>query len=545
MTDMCHSSEKCTTYVEVVQSPLKIPKNLLQPNTMSDRSARLSKYFRLVDKGAKKVERLSDAKLFLESICDQPDPLRCIETLVSSPNALASLQNSLRFDVSTEFLNGPAVCFVTYLRSPGLEQLCNGQFLGKIISSLVDPPTFWNALVNGHNRRVLTEASEVAFAWLLLQLLTSPSCTDAIKNIAENAIKDRTLLESPSLEVRKLGYKVQNILNIRSTNFCQLGELKPGGRHDNDFEDFRKISILPTPDEIASTEQPFYREAHQIYETEPEQRAAMHYDNQFRLLREDFLAELRHDLQIAQGRRCGKRSAELISGLTFKGIDCGNEKRRKPCSLTFHCEKDIPQLSGIPISKRVDFLAKNNTILKHQSFGCLMQGKDIVAFASVDRNESLLAEKIPVLALQIVESEAVTRVLTRTKKDTPFHFIVVYTAVFAYDSILRRLQEKCEFRLSDCLLSSKPSLQILDIDSKLSSVVERLRTTQGQNIHCELRTPKKISLDQSQFESLMMSLVHSVSLIQGPPGTSLCTLLTGYKAKTLRNRKILHRSSSR
>ena len=358
--------------------------------------------------------------------------------------------------------------------------------------------------------------------------MTSPSCTDEINKTAKNVIEDHSLLDSPSLEVRTLGYKVQNVLNIRFTDLSQLSDYKPGGRHDNDFEDFRKISILPTPDEIASTEQPFYREAHQIYEAESEHRPAIHYDNQFRLLREDFLAELGSGLQIAQGRRRGKRSAGLISGLTFKGIDCGTEMRRKPCSLTFLCERDIPQMTGIPKSGRMAFLVNNKNILKHQSFGCLMQDTDIVAFASVDRNESLLAEEIPVLALQIVESEAITRVLTRAKQATPFHFIVVDTAVFAYDSILQRLQEKSEFPLSDCLLSSEPSLQSLEIDSKLSSIVEKLRATQGQNLHRVMGISKKISLDQSQFESLMVGLGHSLSLIQGPPGSSLLILLTAY-----------------
>jgi len=141
-------------------------------HAMSDRSARLSKYFSLIEKGVRKVEKISDATLFLEALCNQSDPLRCIEKLVSNPHALESLQNSIRFDVSAKFLNGPMECFLTYLRAPGIEQLCNGQFLRKIISSLVDPPTFWNAFVNGHNQKVLTEASDVAFAWMLLQLLT-------------------------------------------------------------------------------------------------------------------------------------------------------------------------------------------------------------------------------------------------------------------------------------------------------------------------------------------------------------------------------------
>ena len=41
--------------------------------------------------------------------------------------------------------------------------------------------------------------------------------------------------------------------------------------------------------------------------TEPEKRVAVHLDNQFRLLREDMLAELRNDLQISLKKKQGKR----------------------------------------------------------------------------------------------------------------------------------------------------------------------------------------------------------------------------------------------
>jgi len=484
---------------------------------MTTRSEKLSRYFSQVEQGKKKVEKASDAKLFLEAVCDQSNRLRCIERLVSSSKALESLQKSVRFDVSKEFLNGPAADLVAYLREPGLEQLCNGQFLRQVISSMVDPPTFWNALVQAHGRKDLTDTSEGAFAWLLLQLLTSSS-TDEMVRVAQNVIKDQSLLGSPSLEVRSLGYKIQDVLNTRSTGLPHLDDYKPGGRHDNDFEDFRKISILPTPDEVASTETPFYRKAHEIHEAKAEHRPAMHHDNQFRLLREDLLAQLRTDLQIALGQRKGTRSAVLIKGLIMNGFDYGTENRRKPCSLTFLCGEGLPPISDVPISERKAFVANNRNILKHQSFGCLTSRDGIVAFASVDRNEALLAEEPPILVLQVAESDAVARVLTRVILSEAFHFVVVDTAVFAYEPILRRLQEKTDFPLSECLLSPTPSLHALNIDDKLSHIVERLRATNGHNIHEVLGITKKISLDPSQFESLMTGLVHSLCLIQGPPG---------------------------
>ena len=56
----------------------------------------------------------------------------------------------------------------------------------------------------------------------------------------------------------------------------------PGGRHDNDFEDFRAISILPTANEIASTERAFLRPADVLNDhNTKESRISIHLDNQF------------------------------------------------------------------------------------------------------------------------------------------------------------------------------------------------------------------------------------------------------------------------
>lgn len=67
----------------------------------------------------------------------------------------------------------------------------------------------------------------------------------------------------------------------------------------------------------------------------------MHYDNQFLLLQEGLLVELRNDLQVAQGQKKGRKSAVSVGGLVFKGLDCGTQTRRKPCSLTFFCKKGL------------------------------------------------------------------------------------------------------------------------------------------------------------------------------------------------------------
>ena len=492
----------------------------MEAGKLSARSAKLSKFFGQVENGNKRIAKGADARLFLEALCDQTNHARCIERLISSSHAFEAIQSSLRFDVSISFLNGPAESFLKYLRDPELGQLCNGQFLRKIILSIVDPPAFWDALVTAFTSDILSEASQSAFAWLLLQVVVSPSCPTGIAELAKHLNGNRKLLDSPSIEIRTIGYKLNNVLNTTSTDIPQSGESGPGGRHDNDFENFRKISILPTPDEIESTEAPFYRKADEIYDVEAEHRPAMHHDNQFRLLRDDLLAELKDDLQVARGQKKGKRSATLIDGLALHGIECQQRGRNKPCSLVFECKTGLSWLTRRPYPERVKTIAETRNFLKHRSLGCILQDREIVAFATVCRNESLLAEDVPKVVLDVSGQEPLMRLLQRAINGQSFRFIVVDAPVFAYEPILEQLQKKTDFPLSECILSPEPSLQPLELDERVTNVIREIEAKSGQMIHSSLGVQTEISLDRSQMKSLLTALRHSLSLIQGPPGSS-------------------------
>ncbi|KAI1989899.1 hypothetical protein LOZ53_003465 [Ophidiomyces ophidiicola] len=480
------------------------------------RSARLSQHFRLVEKGQKHVINAADAKLFIEAVCHQNNTFSCVEKLVANPNLHKSFHNCLKFDLSKSFLNGPAADLLTYLQEPGLEQLCNGQLLRSLLGAIIDSPTFWSAMVEANSTQSLTENSLTAFAWLLLQLLKTPACTEEIKKVAKDIEGNRSFVDSSYAKVRQIGYKINNYLKSTSTFVNPDATCKPGGRHDNDFEDFRRISILPTPDEILSTELPFYRRMDEIYDAPAESRPGMHYDNQFRLLREDLLGELRNDLHIALGQKQGKRSAIIISGLVFIAFEF--KDHRKPCSLAFECRDGLPQLSRLSRNDKEKALAESKNFLRHQSFGCLLNGDDIVAFASIDRDESLLSQDIPILTLQIPDAESLKRVLLCVGAVRSLQYIAVDTAVFAYEPILQQLQKMTFFPFASTILSSVPALQNVDHGSGIFNIIDRIKSSQGGDIQSVLGVSKEISLNISQLNSLSSCLSHAVSLIQGPPG---------------------------
>lgn len=520
-----YTSQSCGLYknaliiVVLRWSEVKMSSNLLDQSA-SSRSARLSKYFGLILQGKRSVKNAGDAKLFLEAICDQQERSSCIEKLLASPKALESLRIGLRFDVSPSFINGTTAAFLKCISEPALKQLCNGQFLQQLLVIIVEPPTLWNALLQWYKEGRLTQESVYSFAWLLLELLSSSSIEQVdVREAGQKLTEDRSLLDSPSQEIRTLGYKIQHVLLTKSFNTPVDVDCGPGGRHDNDFVDFRKIAIFPTADEITSSERPFYRRADTIDEASPEHRVAMHLDNQFRLLREDMLGELRNDLQAAMGQhKKRRRSTEILRGLSMEGFDCETDQGRKPCALTLRCESGLHQLSDLNPSRRKTFIAENRSFLKHQSFGCLMNKSEIVAFATIDRNEDLLTREPPVIVLQISGELALKKALLTLKQSETLDFVLVDTPVFAYEPVLKCLQEKAELPLANELL--QPSQSMSSSPFYPSHIVQRINDAGSQNLQDILRTPIAINLDRSQTESLLAGITQALSLIQGPPGES-------------------------
>src|SRR5437016_4038149 len=189
---------------------------------VQSRSNRLSRYFDQVLSGKQVVEDSAGGRRFLEALCDQHDQSSCIEKLIASPSALETLRKCLRFDVSQSFLNDAGAKFIQYLTAPLLKQLCNGQFLQRILAVIVEPPTFWNAILQAHKDRVLTQDTVQCFAWLLLELLSSSGHqVPALRYAAQDVTADGSLLDSPSFEVRTLGQKIKHVLLTTSCEILQ------------------------------------------------------------------------------------------------------------------------------------------------------------------------------------------------------------------------------------------------------------------------------------------------------------------------------------
>jgi hypothetical protein len=178
------------------------------------------------------------------------------------------------------------------------------------------------------------------------------------------------ILASPIPETVAFGRQIKDFLDMRSTSTTFQGDLLPGGRHDNDFDDFRAISILPTADELSCTKSSFLRSSSELEDPETiDTRLSIYLDSQFRLLREDMVYEMREELQVIMNKKKGRRKGTVIEGLKLLGLYCGpDEKRRCKWGVTLQCAKDLPFFDKVEPKKRKGHLESNGRrLLKHLS----------------------------------------------------------------------------------------------------------------------------------------------------------------------------------
>ncbi|KAJ7035052.1 P-loop containing nucleoside triphosphate hydrolase protein [Mycena alexandri] len=481
---------------------------------------------------------------FLEAISIQPDVAQCVNKIIASPTGLASVQSAMRFDLSDAFLNGPGATTIAYLQAPELENISDGGFLRQIVEHIIDPPIFWDAFTVAFKAGRLTARGTQSFAWLLLQSCRFlGSAADPYLELASSESVLTALTASPDSDTRFLGHKIKHVVETCKTvtSLDAAGTL-PGGRHDNDFADFRKISILPTADEVASPDAPFLRrrDNHATSEVETTSVISQCLDDHFRLLREDMLYEIKDELDIAFKKKKGHHRGLVVEGFTLLDeIYHGSDNRACRWGITLRAENDVWFLRNAKNRKK--YLDDHRNYLKHQAYTCLLVDNELCAFPTIYRDEDRLAEKPPkgpVVILQLEGEASLIKTLVKLKqnKKPQIKLIQIDTAIFSYEPVLRALQEMRDMPLADELLCWSPNstleppsypestTRITTITARPKSasptaIAEAIRSNPRQDLSALLNTPKSIVLDDSQASSLIAGLTQRVSLIQGPPGT--------------------------
>lgn len=484
------------------------------------RVTKLTGFFHSVIHGQRNLLTARDGKLFIEAICVQTDPATCSHKLISCSNGLSALQASVRFDTSVTFLNKDAVPLLRYLQSPPLKAIGSGSVLTQLLLSMVEPPFFWEALTKSFTGSLLNPGASQAFAWLLLELISLPGKASSpyLAVLGSSNVLD-LLLKSPDGETRNLGQKIRHTLPLDLADLQNEADEKPGGRHDNDHADHRQICIMPTADELLSKDRPFFRTADFIDDPKNlSSRCSMHLDNQFRLLREDMLGEIRDELKILTGKMAGRHKGIIVDGLYVAGVEMGDAKKRLPWGVVLNCKGELPHLKNIPPMKRKNFLKDNRHILRQGNMACLLIDGEPAAFPTIHRDEEALSKSPAAITVQFADDYTLSYALSKLKTSINVKLVQLDAAIFAFEPFLQRLQEMKNLPLIDELLHWEVGKEIGSPSFQPAKVIKALESQSGKELKDLLRVQKSVILDQSQMSSLCVSLQQRISLVQGPPG---------------------------
>jgi hypothetical protein len=146
--------------------------------------------------------------------------------------------------------------------------------------------------------------------------------------------------------------------------------------------------------------------------------------------------------------------------------------------------------------------------------------QEIAAFPTINRDEELLAQNPPVVILQFEGEASTVRVLLKLETAKHIKLVQIDTAIFAFEPVLKALQEIKSFPLSRELLFWKDDsiVECLPLQNRTTNIIEAIRANPYQDLQGLLSTPTPVVLDKSQAASLLSGLTQKVSLIQGPPG---------------------------
>ncbi|KAL7934607.1 P-loop containing nucleoside triphosphate hydrolase protein [Trichoderma chlorosporum] len=499
---------------------------------LSGRAAKLEKLFYSFINGDRVVQSSQEAKQFFEAVeivCDHTSAVTCIERILERKEGLNTVRVATRSSLSKSFITTATSAFLKRILHPSIKTINDGSFLDKLLNEVLSPSTLWTTLLGFYQSNQLEGDSLVVFASLCLEIVSSSSPNiQVLSPDVESLMRSHSLTKSPSEEARSLGYRIEKVIQLRSgpatasvdTNYS------PGGRHDNDFADFRQISIFPTADEVSSKQEPFLQRLDDVFEIPRESRTSNYISWLFRLLREDMLADLREDLQIAWGQKKAKYKPLCLGGLNLIGYDLGAFNREKPFTLMVQCHEGIvfPQNKRSPEAKK-KYLDEFRNFVKYGSIGTLCLDKSIIAFGSIIREVDWLIRDPPVVGIQVTDNAGLKLAIRALwgQNASRLKFYIVDTATFSYEPILQRLKEVTEIPIENAILDPAGPPSKYDPPPKLQSFIQDLkrclRNKSTVDLGATLGIKRPLLVRDAQLESLIKGLENPVGQIQGPPGT--------------------------
>ncbi|RIA86082.1 hypothetical protein C1645_780424 [Glomus cerebriforme] len=396
----------------------------------------------------------------------------------------------------------------------------------------------------------------------------------AAKREAKNDVTSEIVLES-----RKMAK-----MNELERLYDPPGELsKDGPRHDNDFLEISKISIIPTKDEILASREPSLPSFMLDHPDSLPDGIARLLDMQFRLLREDMLNPIRLGIsrflmdldknksQVKKLREEGGRfrydkgdiSGDLNVYANIRFVSINVHKYRGFISRVAFTPPKIK--SAKDEKNRLHYWERSKKLMSGSLICVLWQNENslnnnetnpmpthsLYFGVVVEKNEKLLSryETEAMIDVHFIESSIYPIVLEdismgRNHPARIKRFMVESTGVYfeSYNHILKTLQatNPSDVPFRQYLISSlERSRQITRVATPLYTRAPRFHfdlsillknpydslflnvqdDTSRENAIKKLTIPDVSTLDETQARALVDALSREIALIEGPPGT--------------------------
>jgi hypothetical protein len=288
----------------------------------------------------------------------------------------------------------------------------------------------------------------------------------------------------------------------------------PGGRHDNDFADFRSIKIIPTIEEFLCPSDPYLPKA-----TSEPMTAANLLDRQFRLLREDILGPAKEEQddqrKLQRDLFEGVRASHVVTGEP-KSIDRNGKQERitgpsDPCICFSFRVPHWHRANRLKTQReKEEYWDKNRRVLPRDALVCLLRENSDrkwvpIRFGTIVRRETkelaVTGKTKPIIGIAFFSENQVLESLKELSDSClpPTRLLVVSAELFAYQPILRGLQMMDSIPFEDEILLGRlpeeQTVEALTVPTDLQSEIDKL--------------------DEGQLAALNHALTNRVTLIQG------------------------------
>lgn len=359
-------------------------------------------------------------------------------------------------DFSVNAINRNLVPLLTFFSSEDLIMSSRKQFLVSVLEAIYTAPFLFYSLVDLISKDVINDSSIVG--WFVIMLALSDS--EISKTIRADPLVGKlcdAFATSTDLKSNQIGKKLKNIVSLPSDHALNISldalTHCAGGRHSNDFADYRSILILATLEELKCTERSYLPTISDEVDKFDE---PFYLDRHFRLLREDIVDTVREEFLILEKDKRSLNANEkkslnrllsrTLSGARIETIDAARDVSNVCVKVSFNKPKVLLTKEDTYASHHdrttaeKKFWKDNSNLLAKDSLVLLMRNGECIHLGMVaNRNDKNLMEQSPFVTISLFSNESTYKGLTSFHND--LEIVQLSATFFSSTPVLHYLQK--------------------------------------------------------------------------------------------------------